>query len=102
MKWLSNIPANAFTISAFTIGLLLIDDLTPAEQNSVGNWFMMIGQVLATNASQQQVINNAKKTSNEKNAHIVSGDENSKEAQMRMMEKVMHAFDEQMNHLKRE
>ncbi len=55
---LSKVPADAFTISAILIGFLLIDDLNPAEQNSIGNWFMMIGQVLCTNSAQQQVINN--------------------------------------------
>ena len=53
-----NIDASTFTISAFLIGYLLIDDLDPAEQNSIGNWFMMVGQVLCTNSAQQQVINN--------------------------------------------
>ena len=58
MEFLAKIDPYSYTTSAFIIGLLLIDNLTPAEQNSVGNWFMMIGQVLETSASQQQVINN--------------------------------------------
>ena len=33
---------------------------------------MLIGQVLSTNASQQQVVNNAKKISNQSNSHIVN------------------------------
>ena len=64
---LSQVDANSFTISAFIIGYLLIDDLSPAEQNSVGNWFMMVGQVLCTNSAQQQVINNQNNTSNSSN-----------------------------------
>lgn len=74
MNFLSNINSSEFTISAFVIGYLLCDDLTPAKQNSIGNWFMLIGQVLATNASQQQVINNANKTSNSSNRHIINDD----------------------------
>lgn len=35
---------------------------------------MLVGQVLSTNASQQQVINNYNKTSSSSNTHIV-GDE---------------------------
>lgn len=69
---LSNINANEFTTIAFIIGLLLCDNLTPAEQNSIGNWFMLVGQVLATNASQQQVINNKNNFSNNSNTHIVN------------------------------
>lgn len=72
MNFLNNINANEFTTSAFIIGLLLCDDLTPAKQNSIGNWFMLIGQVLSTNASQQQVVNNAKKTSTTYNNHIIN------------------------------
>ncbi len=60
---LSQIPSDVFTVSAVLIGFLLIDDLTPSEQNSIGNWFMMIGQVLCTNSAQQQVINNQNNTS---------------------------------------
>ena len=39
------------TITAFTIGYDLIDELTATEQNAVGNFFMLIGQTLSTNSS---------------------------------------------------
>lgn len=74
MKFLPKINAFEFTTIAFVIGIVLCDDLTPAEQNAVGNFFMLVGQVLSTNASQQQVINNYNKTSSSSNTHIV-GDE---------------------------
>lgn len=70
-KITSNIDASTFTISAFLIGYLLLDDLDPAEQNSVGNWFMMVGQVLCTNSAQQQVLNN--KNNNNNNNPIIDG-----------------------------
>lgn len=70
-KITSNIDASTFTISAFLIGYLLLDDLDPAEQNSIGNWFMMIGQVLCTNSAQQQVLNN--KNRNNNNDPIIDG-----------------------------
>lgn len=100
MKFLKNIPTNTFTVSAFAIGLILIDDLTPAEQNSVGNWFMLIGQVLATNASQQQVINNATNTSNTSNSHIVNDNQNGN-SEVEMMEKIRDAFNQQIDTLKK-
>lgn len=68
------INSSLFTISAFTIGLILCDDLTPAEQNSLGNWFMLVGQALCTNSSQQQVINNKLNKSNNTNSHIINDD----------------------------
>ncbi len=80
MNFLPKIDAYSYTTSAFIIGLLLIDNLTPVEQNSVGNWLMMVGQVLETNASQQQVINNYNNTSNTSNEHIINNNETIKKA----------------------
>lgn len=72
MKLVPNIPATAFTTSAFIIGLLLCDDLTPAEQNALGGWFMLVGQTLSTNSGQQQLLNNRNGTSNYYNSHVVN------------------------------
>ena len=72
MNIVPNINANVFTFSAIAVGYLLIDQLTPAEQNSLGNWFMLVGQVLATNASQQQVLNNRNNASSSSNMHVVN------------------------------
>lgn len=69
-----SISAQSFTTSAFIIGYLLIDDLNPAEQNSVGNWFMLVGQVLSTNSAQQQVLNNRSQENKDGN-HAVNSDE---------------------------
>lgn len=74
MRLVPNISAPAFTTSAFIIGILLCDDLTPAEQNSLGGWFMLIGQTLCTNSAQQQVINNRNTTSTNENRHIINDD----------------------------
>ncbi len=52
---LPNIPAKLFSLSAVAIGYLLIDDLTANEQNALGNWLMLIAQVLSTNAFYKQV-----------------------------------------------
>ncbi len=72
MRLVPSVSAPIYTSSAFAIGLLLCDDLTPAEQNSLGNWFMMIGQVLCTNSAQQQLLNNRNKSSTSYNSHIIN------------------------------
>ena len=54
MKISPNVSAKSFTTSAFIIALILSDDLTPAEQNALGGWFMLVGQTLSTNSAQQQ------------------------------------------------
>ncbi len=69
-NFLSNINAPTFSLSAIAIGYILSEDLDPSEQNTVGNWFMLIGQVLCTNAAQQQVINNS--NNNQNGEHIVN------------------------------
>lgn len=38
------------------IGFILIDDFNTLEQNVIGNWLMLTAQVIITNASSQQLI----------------------------------------------
>ena len=45
-----NISPKLFSFSAVAIGYLLIDDATASEQNALGNWLMLVAQVLSTNA----------------------------------------------------
>lgn len=39
-----------YTLSAVGIGYLLIDETSVSEQNALGNWLMLIAQILCTNA----------------------------------------------------
>ncbi|MDE6292358.1 MAG: hypothetical protein K2L98_01610, partial [Bacilli bacterium] len=43
------------------LGYALITDYTAYEQNSIGNWFILVGQVLATNSAFQQTAQEKKK-----------------------------------------
>lgn len=49
------IEPRIFTLSAFTVGFILIDNLTTYEQNALGSWFMLLGQTLCTNSSVHMV-----------------------------------------------
>lgn len=108
MNLVPNVNARAFTLSAIIIGYILIDDATPAEQNSLGNWFMLIGQVLCTNSAQQQVLNNRKNTSNSSNSHIINDNninnpnESSQniQEQIKMIKKVVKAMNTEIENLK--
>ena len=51
-----NINPRYSTSIAFILGLILIDDLTAPEQNMMGNWLILIGQTILTNASSQNLI----------------------------------------------
>lgn len=55
MKDYTNISPRIFTLSAFTVGFLLIDNLSTYEQNALGSWFMLLGQTLCTNSSVHMV-----------------------------------------------
>ncbi len=57
MHLIPDVPPEAFTGSAVIIGYLLIDDTTANEQNALGNWLMLIAQILCTNAYFMQVQN---------------------------------------------
>lgn len=55
-KFPPNIHPTTYNLIAVAVGIVLVGDLNANEQNSLGNWFMLLGQYLATNAAQQQLI----------------------------------------------
>ena len=54
MNLIPNIPPKLFSLSAVAVGYLLIDDTTANEQNALGNWLMLVAQILCTNAFYKQ------------------------------------------------
>jgi len=56
MKFLDNINPEEYTLSAVIVAYLLKDNFNANELNSLGNWFMLVGQVLETIAAQLQVV----------------------------------------------
>lgn len=56
MTRLSDVNPRIATFTGCFIGFVLIGDLTVAEQNSIGNFLELVGQVLLANAAQQSVI----------------------------------------------
>lgn len=59
------------TSVAFLLGLLLVGDLTTSEQNLVGNWIILVGQTILTNASSQNAIESRLHNSFNINSHEV-------------------------------
>ena len=53
---LFNINPTYSTSISFILGLILVDNLNTAEQNMLGNWIILLGQTILTNASSQNVI----------------------------------------------
>ena len=113
MNLVPNINSKTFTLSAIIIGYILLDNSTPAEQNSLGNWFMLIGQVLCTNSAQQQVVNNRTGKSTPQNEHTINSDirnktenttqnstQNEINNQIEMMKKVIQDMQQEIENLK--
>lgn len=56
-KIVFNIEPYSFTTSAFLIGILLVQDLSNEEQDSVGNWLQLVGLTMQTYSSQYSTLN---------------------------------------------
>ena len=103
-------------MSAVVVGYILIDDMTANEQNAVGNWLMLVAQVLSTNAFYRAVMqergleavgstetgrNNADTFSytNKKYKSNTSCDNETKETLI-MLEKMIRALQMEVNEIK--
>ena len=53
---LFNTNPKVSTTAGFILGMILIDGLTAFEQNMLGNWIILVGQTVLTNASSQNLI----------------------------------------------
>lgn len=92
---LPNIPPQIFTLSATAIGFLLIEQLTQTEQDAIGNWFELIGQILETNSA-YPTQNNSNNNSNNSNSSNVDTD-----AAIAALNKTLNAIKEELENLKK-
>ena len=89
---LPNVPPKLFSISAVAIGYLLIDDSTANEQNALGNWLMLVAQVLSTNAFYRALMQ-------ERGLEPKTNDYSKNEI-TNMLEKMVKALEQEINDLK--
>ncbi len=93
MNLIPNIPPKLFTLSAIAVGYILIDDLTANEQNALGNWLMLVAQVLCTNAFYKQV-------QSERNQN--NSKEYSTEDTIAMLKNMINAINKEIDELKKQ
>lgn len=62
-----NVSPRTFTSSAIIVAYLLMGDISITEQDAVGEWLMLVGQVLSTDATQRSVLEERKALEQEKN-----------------------------------
>ena len=115
---LPNIPPKLFSLSAVIVGYILIDDSTANEQNALGNWLMLVAQVLSTNAFYRAVMqergleprestetgrNNAYTFGNQNNNNFNrnSYTQNDCDETIKMLEKMIKAMQCEINEIKR-
>ena len=92
MNLIPNIDPKLFSLSAVVVGYLLIDDLTANEQNALGNWLMLVAQVISTNAFYRQVMQ-------ERGLEPKTNDYSKNEI-TNMLEKMVKALEQEINDLK--
>lgn len=92
MRIIPDVSPKTFTLSAVIIGYLLIDDTTANEQNALGNWLMLIAQVLCTNAFYKQVQQERSTSTNQPNI----------EQTIQMIQKMIDAMSKEIDNLKKQ
>ena len=115
---LPNIPPKLFSLSAVIVGYVLIDDSTANEQNALGNWLMLVAQVLSTNAFYRAVMqergleprestetgrNNAYTFGNQNNSFNNNNNFNQNDCDetIMMLEKMIRAMQKEINEIKK-
>ena len=91
MSIVPDIPPKAWSFSAIVVGYLLIDDLTANEQNALGNWLMLVAQILCTNAFYKQVMQE----------RGLNNTKNDSEQTIVMMQKMMDALQKEIDEIKK-
>lgn len=82
--------AQIFTLSAVVVGFLLLQELDLNEQNDLGNWFLLLGQLLCTNAARLAILQENNPTSTTTNNENMSD----------MLEKTVKAMQQEIEELK--
>ena len=99
-----NIPPKLFSLSAVAVGYILIDDMTANEQNAVGNWLMLVAQVLETNAFYRNVMQErgleAKGSTESGRTNTYQNNKNNDET-IAMLQKMVNAIQQEIDEIKR-
>ena len=86
--------AQVFTLSAVVVGFLLLQELDLNEQNDLGNWFLLLGQLLCTNAARLTVLQSSE-TSNSTSENNIDS-----QSMSSMLEKTVKAMQQEIEELK--
>ena len=93
----SNINPTVFSWSAIVVGTILCEELNVLEQNAIGNWIILLGDYLLTNAAQVAVIqsDNQSDDQNNNNNKPLNDDE-----KMASLQKAIKKIEDEIANLK--
>ena len=87
----SNINPTVFSWSAIIVGTILCEELNVLEQNAIGNWIILLGDYLLTNAAQIAVL----QADNQNNNQPLDN-----EQKMESLQKAIKKIEEELENLK--
>ena len=98
LNLIPNTSPKLFSLSAVIVGYLLIDDMTANEQNALGNWLMLVGQLISTNAYYASV-----QADRNQNSNLYKNNSNfNNQDTLKMLEKMLKALEIEVNNIKKE
>lgn len=89
----SNINPTVFSWSAIVVGTILCEELNVLEQNAIGNWIILLGDYLLTNAAQVAVIQSDNQ--NDNNNQPLSDDD-----KIEALQKAIKKIEDEITNLK--
>ena len=84
----SNINPTVFSWSAIVVGTILCEELNVLEQNAIGNWIILLGDYLLTNAAQVAVIQSDNENDNNNNNNQPLNDDEKMDALQKAIKKI--------------
>lgn len=94
MNFMKNLPPKVSTLSAVAVGYILLDDSTYVEQNALGNWLMLVAQILCTNAYFKQL--------QQQNVTTNNSNQDNSENTIKMLKKMIDALNREVESLKKD
>ncbi len=105
-KFPPNTNPELFSAIGCIVGLIIEDDFNANELNSIGNWLILVGQVLLTTAAQQQLIN-ARYANNEgsniksdANDHFKKNQEKANKSDVDRLRRTVQIMSEELDKIK--
>ncbi len=92
--------SRVLTLSAIILGYALIGDYSINEQNAIGNWFMLVGQILETNAAFEQTNQNNQNNNSSQNNQMLYCRLSANEEEIQKIKEVLENLINKINNLR--